>query len=661
MLNSPDANKAIIPRAKWWWFGLALLLILAGWLYLRGYNTSLPYFDHVDESLRLVSAQHIVDFGTARNFLNLDAYPPGINTLIYLLLKHVKPADAHHGTMLPALRLITIATWLLAVVVIALLGSLAIHPFTGLMAAAIWIVNPWIVERAHFVLPDGYLTLFTLLSLWLAFIAFQLRRQSFNTAAVYSLMMATVFKTQAIFLSPIIVFFPIAIFLQNSSNTQKKDALHQVFWNILRIGLFLFWLLLIYPTLDAYDILHFPVNERRLGLPSIPIMLEFLQQVMLQFQPLSAWALVAMSGALLWRYRGHISSSVPVVIALSSIAWLAGSSMFPLRANQIRQFYTLGAMLTLLFACGLSGILFAANEVLSRLTALPHRPKLHSALPPALMTLLLVIALIPAFEESDALTYNFTLPDRRNHLAAYMDTSLEPGMYATIGEVHTVFFRDIGGYDGVHDFKWFPAWDHSWLPDKPIAEWRDLGVEYAIMPHAPMLEDPDIYYPNDTVLLKTYPVDPNFRGPDMVVLRLYPMQNAREGQLGSIRLLGYDINSTRLEAGEDIVIRHYWQTDGPTYTRHHVFNHLLDKDGETVTQADYIPIWDARRDTTTWDDPDEIMLGREFELSLPADLPPGDYTLITGFYDPQAGTRLTSADGADRVIIATIAVIRAEQ
>ena len=60
------SSAPILPRSRWWWLGLALLLILAGWLYLRGYNVSLPYFDHVDESLRLVSAQHIVDFGTAR-------------------------------------------------------------------------------------------------------------------------------------------------------------------------------------------------------------------------------------------------------------------------------------------------------------------------------------------------------------------------------------------------------------------------------------------------------------------------------------------------------------------------------------------------------------------------------------------------------------------
>ncbi len=198
------------------------------------------------------------------------------------------------------------------------------------------------------------------------------------------------------------------------------------------------------------------------------------------------------------------------------------------------------------------------------------------------------------------------------------------------------------------------------LSDKPVEEWRALGVEYAIMPHWRMLEDPDVYYPDETVLLKTYPVSGEFRGPDMVVLRLYPMQNETDQQLGPIRLVGYDINTTQLQAGEDIVLRHYWRAEKPTSTAQHVYNHLLDADSEIVAQVDYIPLWDARRDTTTWDDPEEIMLGREFILSLPVDLPPGTYRLISGLYDPVTWQRLTSPDGDDHLTISEITVTPAE-
>ena len=172
-----------------------------------------------------------------------------------------------------------------------------------------------------------------------------------------------------------------------------------------------------------------------------------------------------------------------------------------------------------------------------------------------------------------------------------------------------------------------------------------------------MLEDPDIYYPFETVLLKTYPVSSDFRGPNMVVLRLFPMQHTLDAQLGTIRYVGYDINKIEAAGGEDLEFRYYWQAEAPADARLHVFNHLLNSDGDLIAQVDSIPLWDARRDTTTWDDPDEILFGRNFILNLPDDLSPGTYQLITGFYDPQAGQRLISASGDDHVTISEITIL----
>ena len=157
--DTPRHNH-ILPRAKWWWVGLALLLMLAGWLYLRGYNVSLPYMISNGEPQYLVGAQHVIDDGTARA-ANHESYPPGITALGYFFLKHLKPAGAHHVTMLPTLRLTSICAWMMIPALIALLSARLIHPLAGLMAAAIWIVNPWVVERAHFFMPDGFLTMFS--------------------------------------------------------------------------------------------------------------------------------------------------------------------------------------------------------------------------------------------------------------------------------------------------------------------------------------------------------------------------------------------------------------------------------------------------------------------------------------------------------------------
>ena len=657
---SDTPTKPILPREKWFWAGLALLLLLACWLYLRGYNVSLPYIEHPDEAQNLLEAQHIIDEGHARGVYR-ESYPPGLRLITYPALKYLKPADAHHGVMLPPLRLIVIAGWLAAVAVIANLGALLAHPLTGLLAAALWIVCPWVVDRAHFVLPDGFNTLFSLLALWLALVSHSQRRRSFNTAAVYSIMLATAFKTQAIVVAPAVILLPLLNGWRIPS--WRKEALEQVFWNCLRFAVFLYWLLLLYPTLDApKDISFFPVTELRFVMPSPQTLwLGLTTLLSALLQPLWLWLIAALGGGLVWRYRHQFNVVALLLVSLSALAWLLGTHLLPTRGFSLRQYFGMGAMLAILFAVGLTAIMHCLDDLLRRLP--PDAKSIVRWLPAGIVSLFLAFSLLPNYRISDALAHNYTRPDRRVDLMRYMDSSLEPGKYITDrdGPMHKVFNRAWGGYDGLHDFP--VAQSINDLDSKPLEVWRENGAIYAIMPYPDDGQPADSYFPNETVLLKSYPPDPAFRGPSMVVLRLFPMQNRHNGQLGPIRLLGFDISARKAQAGGDIILRHYWQASSAPQSALHVFNHLLDSSGELVAQVDGIPLYDSRRDATSWDDPAETLLGRNFILRLPEDLPPGDYRLVSGFYDPATWRRLPSPDGGDSLPITDIRVVgeRSEQ
>ncbi len=654
MTQISESITQIIPRSKWWWLGLVLLLLLASWLYLRGYNVSLPYIDHNDEPQHLIAAQHIVDFGHENGVH--DQYPPGTKMLTYVLLKHVKPIEAHHVTMLPALRLITITAWMLVIVLVALLGAMVAHPLTGLMAAAIWIVNPWVVERAHWLLPDGYLTLFTLLAVWLALVSYFHGRRSFSTAAVYSIMLAIVFKTQAIFVAPIVILMPLLNWWRMPAC--RKEAWRQTLWNCIRFAVFLFWLLLIYPTLEADQIVYVSKSYSDISLPSLESAWASLNNWLRTFQSRESWLAIAIAGCLLWRYRQRVNAVALFAVVMAGLAWLLGMSM--IGYQHYRHYFAVGAIVALLYACSLTALLYAGQEALSRLKMPSLSQRLRRLVVPCALLVFLVTRLLPSYHRSDALAHNFTLHDRRNDLMSYMDASLPPGKYITDrdGPNHKVFNRSWGGYTGLHDYPL--ARTLRDLPEESLESWRQNDAVYAIMPYPKNAEDPHIYFPDETVLLKSYPPDPSFRGPSMVVLRLYPMQNKSDGQLGPIRLVGYDINRTQFAAGEDIVLRHYWAAENPTASIHHVYNHLINEVGETVAQVDYVPLWDDRRPTTTWDDPAEILLGREFTLSLPPDLPPGRYQLISGLYDPVTWQRLMSPDGVDHIDIADITITQPE-
>jgi hypothetical protein len=98
----------------------------------------------------------------------------------------------------------------------------------------------------------------------------------------------------------------------------------------------------------------------------------------------------------------------------------------------------------------------------------------------------------------------------------------------------------------------------------------------------------------------------------------------------------------------------HWQALHPTDKPYTVFLQLLNEQGEMVSSWDGQPL-SGLYPTTLWS-PGEI-IADTFLLPLPdADLPPGAYRLITGFYDVSTGQRLPVAGGSDFAELAKFAV-----
>jgi hypothetical protein len=86
-------------------------------------------------------------------------------------------------------------------------------------------------------------------------------------------------------------------------------------------------------------------------------------------------------------------------------------------------------------------------------------------------------------------------------------------------------------------------------------------------------------------------------------------------------------------------------------TSYRVFLHLLKPDGSLLTQSDGEPAnW--TRPTTGWAQ-GEIILDQRV-LQIPADAPPGSYTLLAGLYDPRTSDRLPLPDGSTAITITTL-------
>ncbi len=117
---------------------------------------------------------------------------------------------------------------------------------------------------------------------------------------------------------------------------------------------------------------------------------------------------------------------------------------------------------------------------------------------------------------------------------------------------------------------------------------------------------------------------------------------------GPIKLLGADVGRPRAGAaqGSGAAVSCRWCYTGgqtaPVAASYTVFTQLLDPAGRLVAQQDNLPVL-GLAPTTTWQPKSAIR--DPYRLSLPPELPPGEYDLQIGMYDGAGRRTLTMPDG----------------
>ncbi len=124
--------------------------------------------------------------------------------------------------------------------------------------------------------------------------------------------------------------------------------------------------------------------------------------------------------------------------------------------------------------------------------------------------------------------------------------------------------------------------------------------------------------------------------------------NQTLGDASNLTLLGYDLTD---QIGQPISnlqlpitnlqLTLYWRSEAPLPLDYTTFVHLRNAAAEIVAQRDRPPL-DGAYPTGLWD-PGEIIADK-ITLSLPANLPSGEYRIIVGMYDLSTGQRLVVPD-----------------
>jgi hypothetical protein len=186
--------------------------------------------------------------------------------------------------------------------------------------------------------------------------------------------------------------------------------------------------------------------------------------------------------------------------------------------------------------------------------------------------------------------------------------------------------------------------------DMPYSGWVDikfqevLNADYAVVYYAHQMQR---YAPAQLLdYLAHQEPERSFWLSGLEYVRVYKMKDdiradpsfvPLDVRLGDrIRLEGYRISQHRLVPGESVVVSLAWGVVADPEEQLKVFVQVLDKDGFLVAQHDGEPVaWMSHTDE--WKAGQQIV--DRHGITLPADLPPGRYTLIAGMYRP-SGERL---------------------
>ncbi len=122
-----------------------------------------------------------------------------------------------------------------------------------------------------------------------------------------------------------------------------------------------------------------------------------------------------------------------------------------------------------------------------------------------------------------------------------------------------------------------------------------------------------------------------------------------EATLGDqVRLLGYNLSPPPYRRGDTLHLTLYWQAMTRIDESYTVFVHLLNKDGIMGGQWDSVP-GGGLFPTNSWLEGEVIT--DEYEVSIRAGAPPGEYVIEIGMYEASTGERLEVKEELDDKVL----------
>jgi len=636
-------------------FRAAVVLLLGFMLILRllTYGFSLPYIDHPDEPNYYLAAQEVR--GLFDNQGYYDHAPPAYITLAAAVQTVTEPLGAQGmAAQVRLLRLLAVLLNLGTLLFIALAGRRAGGERAGIVAGLLWAVSPLILINGVYALPDPPVYFLAALAIWLAGEALAVPgRGSWSVWAIVAGTLAVAFKAYLPLFAPG-VLAALLITIREWRQGGRR-GLRYLAWQAAIVALTGLWVVFgigfaptaaIGPADGGADTLLHTIREGAAARLLDPAIL--LNNVRFALEPLDLTGTLVMLGlgaaAIVFARFGQrrapavrLDSALMITVYVVIAAWVV-AAYARVDSSTIR--YMIPATAGL---CVLVGMAFAQ---VTALAPAPQRP-VASAI---LLLGLGVAVLLPQLRQDLAIVRDRNRTDQRADLRFWAEITLETGP-VLVTQANEKTFNNI--WSGIPVSRWFDWLVVDNVAAHPAEHWREeRGMSYVLLTEGDRasLQEAETgrAFLDDLLLLREFPERPDRRGPGLVMYRLWPVQTPLDVQFGpAIHLAGYDLESADLTAGGALTLRLYWRAASTPPGDYSLFVHLAPlEDRAPLAQVDGPPAR-LERPTPSWNAPSETLVSQPIALSLPPDLPAGEYRVLVGLYDYVSGARLpvTVSDG----------------
>jgi hypothetical protein len=155
--------------------------------------------------------------------------------------------------------------------------------------------------------------------------------------------------------------------------------------------------------------------------------------------------------------------------------------------------------------------------------------------------------------------------------------------------------------------------------------------------------------------------DGSYAGPEWEVWYVGALPKVAASPLatfgGEIALRGFGVSQQAVCPGASVDLQMLWSAPKTPTRYYSTYVHLFGEKTHELSEpinGDTLAVGD--RPTITWSLPGELLVGPRRTFQVRADLPPGDYQLWLGVFEPMADKRLPLPDGTDHYVLTTLSV-----